>query len=86
MIRDDILIRIEDADNIYFGLPGSDKEPEAPKAGNGPNSALTPEEQYKIDMERYELAMKQWKKSKRGFGKKATMEKPVEPEKPASMR
>ena len=87
MIRDDILIRIEDADNIYFGLPGSDKAPEPASApGNGPNSVLTPEEQYKIDMERYELAMKQWKKSKRGFGKKATMEKPVEPVKPASMK
>ncbi|MCR4717644.1 MAG: hypothetical protein K5656_10730 [Lachnospiraceae bacterium] len=86
MIKDKFLIRLEEADNIYFALPGgaaAEKKEEAkPAVGQG----LTPEEQYKIDMERYELAMKQWKKSKGLFGKKGTMEKPVEPVKPASMK
>ena len=63
MIKDGNLKRLEESDNIYFALPNYDPTANEKNPGNG--QGLSPEEQYKIDMERYELALKQWKKSKR---------------------
>lgn len=88
MIRDEILVRLEEADNIYFAIPGQSQggaaAGEAVTAGGettADNGELDPMEQYKIDMEKYKAAMAQWKKSKDFFGR-TDMPKPVEPVKP----
>lgn len=85
MIRDQILVRLEEADNIYFALPGKGQA-EAPEVAASveaeeTSSDLDPMEQYKIDMEKYKAAMKEWKNSKDFFGR-TDMPKPVEPVKP----
>lgn len=85
MIRDQLLVRIEETDNIYFALPGKGQA-EAPEVvasveTEESSSDLDPMEQYKIDMEKYKAAMKEWKNSKDFFGR-TDMPKPVEPVKP----
>lgn len=85
MIRDQLLVRIEETDNIYFALPGKG-QPDTPEVAASveteeTSSDLDPMEQYKIDMEKYKAAMKEWKNSKDFFGR-TDMPKPVEPVKP----
>lgn len=85
MIRDQILVRLEETDNIYFALPGRGQA-EAPEVAASAEteettSEMDPMEQYKIDMEKYKAAMKEWKNSKDFFGR-TDMPKPVEPVKP----
>ena len=85
MIRDQILVRLEETDNIYFALPGRGQT-EAPEVAASAEveeavAELDPMEQYKIDMEKYKAAMKEWKNSKDFFGR-TDMPKPVEPVKP----
>ncbi|MDY4875417.1 MAG: hypothetical protein SO389_02140, partial [Eubacterium sp.] len=84
MIRDEILLRLEEADNIYFAVPGQEQsaaDEAAASAEPVSGGDLDPMEQYKIDMEKYKEAMAQWKKSKDFFGR-TDMPKPVEPVKP----
>lgn len=85
MIRDQILVRFEETDNIYFALPGRGQT-EAPEVAASAEAEetvaeLDSMEQYKIDMEKYKAAMKEWKNSKDFFGR-TDMPKPVEPVKP----
>ncbi len=86
MIRDKILVRLEEADNIYFAIPGMEKAAassmdESDSAHDSTGSDLDPMDQYKIDMEKYKADLAEWKKSKDFFGR-TDKPKPVEPVKP----
>ncbi|MDY2789370.1 MAG: hypothetical protein SOT70_01090 [Lachnospiraceae bacterium] len=85
MIREKVLIRFEEADNIYFSVPGKEPKEEPQEAVQVAESELDPMEQYKIDMEKYKAAMKEWKNSKDFFGR-TDKPKPVEPVKPKKKR
>lgn len=85
MIREKVLVRFEEADNIYFAVPGKEPKEEPQEAAQSAESELDPMEQYKIDMEKYKAAMKEWKNSKDFFGR-TDKPKPVEPVKPKKKR
>lgn len=85
MIREKVLVRFEEADNIYFAIPGKEPKEDPQEAAQNAESELDPMEQYKIDMEKYKAAMKEWKNSKDFFGR-TDKPKPVEPVKPKKKR
>lgn len=85
MIREKVLVRFEEADNIYFAVPGKEPKEDPQEAAQSAESELDPMEQYKIDMEKYKAAMKEWKNSKDFFGR-TDKPKPVEPVKPKKKR
>ena len=85
MIREKVLVRFEEADNIYFSVPGKEPKEKPQDEVQVAESELDPMEQYKIDMEKYKVAMKEWKNSKDFFGR-TDKPKPVEPVKPKKKR
>jgi hypothetical protein len=84
MIRDEILVRYEEADNIYFALPGQQIQQAESDAAQetAAEGELDPMEQYKIDMERYKQELAEWKKSRNFLTGRSDKPKPVEPVKP----